>query len=52
MKCVFEKYCPLLIEMTIDSTTFAEATNNLDQLCDVQVMFGLACFALCLPWVS
>jgi len=48
MKHVFEKYCPLLIEMTIDSTTFAQATNYLDQLCDVQMMFGLPCFTLCL----
>ncbi len=30
-------------ENGLDSTIVAQATTNLDQLCDVQVMIGLSC---------
>jgi hypothetical protein len=39
LKCVREEYCPLLMKMTLDSTIVAQVSTNLDQLCDVQVMF-------------
>jgi len=43
MKGVLEKYHSLLLEMVIYSTIHVpQAAGNLDQLCDVQVMFGLA----------
>jgi hypothetical protein len=41
----------LLLKMTIDSTILPQATNNLDQLCDVQVMFGLVNIMLLLTTI-
>ncbi len=38
----------LLLKMTIDSRILPQATNNLDQLCDVQMMFGLVSIMLLL----
>jgi len=43
LKCVFEKYQPLLMNMVIDSTTMALATSNLGKFYDVQMKFGLTC---------
>jgi hypothetical protein len=43
MKGVLENYRSLLLKMVIDSTSHVpQATSNLDELCDVQVMLGLA----------
>jgi hypothetical protein len=42
MECVLEKYCPLLMEIVIDSIIVALVASNLDQLYDVQMMFSLA----------
>jgi hypothetical protein len=39
---VLEEYQPLLMKMVVDSTILTLAARNLDQLCDVQVMLGLA----------
>jgi hypothetical protein len=33
----------LLMKMAIDLTIMALITSNLDQYCDFQVMFGIAC---------
>jgi hypothetical protein len=41
----------LLLKMTIDSTILPQSTNNLDQLCDVQVMFGLVNIMLLLTTI-
>jgi hypothetical protein len=35
LKCVFEKYQPVLMKMVIDSTTMALATSNLGKFYDV-----------------
>jgi hypothetical protein len=42
LKHVLEEYWPLLMKMVVDSTIMTLVTSNLDQLCDVQVMLGLA----------
>jgi len=42
LKHVLEEYQPLLMKMVIDSTIVTLVISNLDQLCDVQVMLGLA----------
>jgi hypothetical protein len=39
---MLKKYHPLLMKMALDSTIVAQATTNLDQLCDVQMMLGLS----------
>jgi uncharacterized circularly permuted ATP-grasp superfamily protein len=39
LKHVLEEYRPLLMKMTLDSIIVAQVATNLDQLCDVQVMF-------------
>jgi hypothetical protein len=43
--------CTLLLKMKIDSTILPQTTNNLDQLCDVQVMFGLVSIMLLLTTI-
>jgi hypothetical protein len=42
MECVLEKFYLLLMEIIIDSIIMALVASNLDQLYDVQMMFGLA----------
>jgi hypothetical protein len=51
LKCVFEAYQPLLMKMTIDSTTTVLVASNLDKFNDVQMMFGLTCVLLMLTVV-
>jgi hypothetical protein len=41
----------LSLKMTKDSTIFPQATNNLDELCDVKVMFGLVSIMLLLTTI-
>jgi hypothetical protein len=42
LKHVLEEYRPLLMKMVVDSTIVTLVANNVDQLCDVQVMLDFA----------
>jgi hypothetical protein len=42
LKHLLEEYYPLLMKMALDSTIVAQATTNLDQFCDVQMMLGMS----------
>jgi len=48
LKRVLEKCHLLLMKMAIDLTIVTLITSNLDQFCDFQVMFGIACLLLML----
>jgi hypothetical protein len=42
LKHLLEEFHLLLMKMALDSTIVAQATTNLNQLCDVQMMLRLS----------
>ncbi len=43
LKCVLRKYKSLIVKMHIDAPKSKHAWENLDLLCDLELVFGLPC---------
>jgi hypothetical protein len=50
-KRVMAKYKTLLVKMALDSLTYQQAKLNYENLCDLQVLLGLACILPLLEFV-